>query len=311
MKLTREIKTALLLIGCISIFIFGFSFLGGKSLFKTDKEVIAFYDEAEGLEIGAKVTLNGLTIGKVTSIELSPDLNGIQVVMGIRNDLKFSNQSKAILYEPGLIGGKAIAIEPDFSKTSIFESGDIFPSSKKPGLTELLNSQIVPLQNKIESMIVSADSVLTSVNNILNPDSQKNLQNTIANLSTSIENIDKISSQLTLTLSDNKVSIDKTFKNFKNSSENLSKISDSLAKIEFGSTINEFRRVGTQLNVVLEKIASEQGSMGKLISDEELYKNLAASTKSLEELLSDLKENPKRYVHFSLFGRKEKKQDEQ
>ena len=310
MKITRETKTALLLIGCITIFIFGFSYLGGKSLLTSEKTIIAFYDEVEGLAVGSKVTISGMTVGKVNQIALASNLKTIKVTMGVRNTLEFSKNSEAILYEAGLIGGKQIAIEPIYEPDNVFQDGDILISSKKPGLTELLNSQIVPLQAKIENMITSADSVLTSVNNILNQSSQKNLRKSITQLTETVENINYITGEISQSMIRNKVSIDETLNNFKNSSESISKLSDSLSQIEFGATFTEFKLVATQLNSILEKMDSDTGTIGKILNDDQLYENLSASTKSLENLLNDLKEHPKRYVHFSLFGRKEKNEIE-
>ena len=310
MKITRETKTALLLIGCITIFIFGFSYLGGKSLLTSEKTIIAFYDEVEGLAVGSKVTISGMTVGKVNQIALASNLKTIKVTMGVRNTLEFSKNSEAILYEAGLIGGKQIAIEPIYEPDNVFQDGDILISSKKPGLTELLNSQIVPLQAKIENMITSADSVLTSVNNILNQSSQKNLRKSITQLTETVENINYITGEISQSMIRNKVSIDETLNNFKNSSESISKLSDSLSQIEFGATFTEFKLVATQLNSILEKMDSDTGTIGKILNDDQFYENLSASTKSLENLLNDLKEHPKRYVHFSLFGRKEKNEIE-
>lgn len=310
MKITRETKTALLLIGCITIFIFGFSYLGGKSLLTSEKTIIAFYDEVEGLAVGSKVTISGMTVGKVNQIALASNLKTIKVTMGVRNTLEFSKNSEAILYEAGLIGGKQIAIEPIYEPDNVFQDGDILISSKKPGLTELLNSQIVPLQAKIENMITSADSVLTSVNNILNQSSQKNLRKSITQLTETVENINYITGEISQSMIRNKVSIDETLNNFKNSSESISKLSDSLSQIEFGATFTEFKLVATQLNTILEKMDSDTGTIGKILNDDQFYENLSASTKSLENLLNDLKEHPKRYVHFSLFGRKEKNEIE-
>lgn len=306
MKITKETKTALLLIGCITIFIFGFSYLGGKSLLTSEKTIIAFYDEVEGLAVGSKVTISGMTVGKVNQIALASNLKSIKVTMGVRKTLEFSKNSEAILYEAGLIGGKQIAIEPRYEPDNVIQDGDVLISSKKPGLTELLNSQIVPLQAKIENMITSADSVLASVNNILNQSSQKNLRKSITQLTETVENINYITGEISQSMIRNKVSINETLNNFKNSSESISKLSDSLSQIEFGATFTEFKLVATQLNSILEKMDSDTGTMGKILSDDELYENLSASTKSLENLLNDLKEHPKRYVHFSLFGRKEK-----
>lgn len=306
MKFTREIKTAVLVIGCIIVFIAGFTFLDGKSLLNNEITVSTYFEEVEGLTVGAKVTISGHTIGKVNQIDLAKDRSGVKVLLGIQGHMTFSNKSIAQLYEVGIISGKAIAILPDYEMGEGIQNGDVLLSETKPGLTELLNSQIVPLQAKLESMITSADSLLAGVNNVLNYDSQSNLQNTLTGLSQSVENIAVISKSLRNTLENKSDAIDETLENLKHTAANFSMISDSLTQIEIGATINEFKAVGVKMNTLLTKLDADENSVGKLLSDKEFYDNLTESVNALESLLIDLKENPKRYVHFSLFGRKDK-----
>ena len=149
LKLTREVKTAFLILGCILIFIIGFNYLKGASFFDNDKIVHTLYDDVEGLVIGANVTINGLNVGKVKIIDFNENYDKIKVTFSIRQDLTFSKNSKAQLYEAGLIGGKAIAILPIYDPKNIVKEGDILNSEIKPGLTELVNQQIAPLQDKI------------------------------------------------------------------------------------------------------------------------------------------------------------------
>ena len=301
-----EIKTALLVILGISLFIFGFSFLKRSSIFENNKIVHTIYDEVEGLVVGAKVTINGLVIGNVSMIDFLPGSTKILVSMRIDKDLNFSPNSKAVFYEAGLIGGKAISIEPVFDSKNIIKSNDTIASDVKPGLTELINRQIAPLQEKIESMLTSVDSLFSGVSNVINYETQNNLKNTLENLSQSVNNINMSSEALIEVIDENRSSLNISFKNAANATKNINELTDSLSKIDFTSTFNKLSESLNNINTILSKVENGEGTLGKFINSEELYQNLSQSSKELEELLSDLKANPSRYVQFSLFGKKQK-----
>jgi phospholipid/cholesterol/gamma-HCH transport system substrate-binding protein len=308
LKLSREIKTAFLVIAGVLLFIFGFSFLKGKSLFKKDKIIYTVYEEVEGLVEGAKVTINGLVIGKIMKIDFLPNTTRILITMSVRSELDFSPQSEAILYEAGLIGGKAIQIDPVFDSKIKVKSGDTLVSALKPGLTELINKQIEPLQLKIENMLTSADSLFIGVGNILNNDSQENLKSILKNLSLSTSKINDASISLVDILKKNQSNINITFENFAETSDNLKTITDSISQANLAVAINKFMNTIESLDGIVATIESGNGTMGKLVKDETLYQNLSQASKELEDLLSDLKSHPKRYVHFSLFGKKGKEE---
>jgi phospholipid/cholesterol/gamma-HCH transport system substrate-binding protein len=308
LKLSREIKIVFFVIAVVLLFIFGFSFLKGKSLFKKDKNIYTVYEEVEGLVEGAKVTINGLAIGKIIKIDFLPNTTRILITMSVRSELDFSPQSEAILYEAGLIGGKAIQIDPVFDSNNIVKSGDTLVSGLKPGLTELINKQIEPLQLKIENMLTSADSLFTGVSNILNNDSQENLKSILKNLSLSTSKINDASISLVEILKKNQSNIDNTFENFADTSDNLKTITDSILQANLAVAINKFTNTIESLDGIVATIESGNGTMGKLVKDETLYQNLSQASKELEYLLSDLKSHPKRYVHFSLFGKKGKEE---
>ena len=305
-KRKPEIKTALLVILGISLFIFGFSFLKRSSIFENNKIVHTIYDEVEGLVVGAKVTINGLVIGNVSMIDFLPGSTKILVSMRIDKDLNFSPNSKAVFYEAGLIGGKAISIEPVFDSKNIIKSNDTIASDVKPGLTELINRQIAPLQEKIESMLTSVDSLFSGVSNVLNYETQNNLKNTLENLSQSVNNINMSSEALIEVIDENRSSLNISFKNAANATKNINELTDSLSKIDFTNTFNKLSESLNNINTILSKVENGEGTLGKFINSEELYQNLSQSSKELEELLSDLKANPSRYVQFSLFGKKQK-----
>ena len=306
MKISREIKTALLVIGGISLFVYGFSFLKGNSLFKNSKTIYAVYQEIEGLIPGAKVSINGLSVGKISKIDFLPNTTKILVTMNIREELDFSNESSAMLYETGLIGGKAIALIPIFDSKNRVKDGDTLTASVKPGLTELINRQIEPLQLKIESMLTSADSLFAGVSNVLDNNTQTNLKNTLENLSITTNNLNKASLAALEILDQNQEQLNATFSNISDTSKNLKSITDSISNGQISYSIKKFNESVEGLNRIVSSIESGQGTAGKLIYDEALYQNLTEASQELESLLGDLKKHPKRYVHFSLFGKKEK-----
>ena len=306
MNLSREVKTALLVLSCIGTFIFGFGYLKGTSLFDNEKELYAIYEDVEGLMVGAKVTINGYSVGKVKNIDFDENYKDIKVTFSLRNDLNFSNQSLAQLYEAGLIGGKAIAIIPNNDAGEPIKNGDILPSEVKPGLTELVNQQIAPLQNKIEGLLTSADSLFAGVSNVLNYESQNNLKLAMKGLTESISNINELSESMGRIVNANEKVFNSTMGHVETTSKNLSQLTDSLSKIELSTTMKNMEVASTQLKSILMNLEEGKGSVGKLLNDDALYNELLHSSEALEALLTDLKEHPKKYVHFSLFGRKEK-----
>lgn len=304
MKFSREIKTAILIIGCLGTFVFGFNYLKGTSLFDNQIELYAIYNDVEGLIPGAKVTINGYSVGKVTEINFDKTYDEIKVSFTVREDLTFSSQSIAQIYEPGLIGGKAIALLPKYDGDPI-KNGVILPSDIKPGLTELVNQQIAPLQDKIEGLLSSADSLFAGVSNILNYESQNNLKLALKGMTESVENINSLSRSMSILINSNERSLSSTFGNIEITSRNLVKLTDSLSKLELGTTFKNMESASNNLRNILSTLERGDGTAGKLINDDQLYTELLKSSEALESLLTDLKEHPKKYVHFSIFGKKD------
>lgn len=308
-KFSKEIKSFILILAGLLAFVFGYNFLKGQSLLKSQKTLYTVYPEIEGLIPGAKITLNGLTIGSVTKADFHRGTTDILITMNIRGDINFSKSSKAILYEAGLIGGKAISIVPTFDPDLMVKSGDTLNSIIKPGFTELVNRQIAPLQQKIESTLTSVDSLFTGITNVLNKDTQNNLKNTLENLSVSLVNINKSSAVLSDLLVSNQYNFSNTMRNLSSTSENLSTITDSLTEIKFAHTLKQYELVANNINQLLISLEAGEGSVGKILKNDLLYDRLDSVTNSIEILLNDIKQNPKRYVHFSLFGKKEKSEN--
>ena len=306
LKFSKEIKAVLIILSGIFLFLLGYNFLNSTSLFKKENTLFALYENVEGLQVGTKVTVNGLSVGKVANIDFLPGTNKILVSFTIRNDVVFSKNSVAELYEAGLIGGKSIAIHPVYDNYIKFKSGDTLKSSVKPGLTDVVNQQIAPLQQKLEKVLSNADSLFSGVNNVLNTGGKNNLSTTLENLSSAVKNSDEFISRLNSISKNQNKNINRTIENLSMITESLNKISDSLSKSSLKQTIYNFEKLSSNFNQVLMEIQNGNGTINKLIYQDSLYQNLKNSSKAIEILLKDLKSNPKRYVHFSLFGKKEK-----
>ena len=305
MKLTKEIKAALFVLLGVFLFLIGFNFLNGTSLFKSEKNLYAIYDQVEGLQSGTTVTVNGLSVGKVSSIDFLPNSNRILVKFTVRNDLNFSKNSIAEIYESGLIGGKSIAIIPVLDRNKMLVSGDTLVSRTKPGLTDVVGSEIAPLQKKLEQILINVDTLVSSLNTVLDDKAQQGLNKALSEVSVTVSNLNSISNSLSKILVSQESNINQTINNFSEASANINQISDSLSKTDLKALVSEIENTATTLNSIFKSIDSGEGTLGKLMKDDGLYNNLEASTKEVKLLIKDLKEHPKRYVHFSLFGKKE------
>jgi len=289
----------------IALFIFGYNFLKGKNLLENSRTFYAVYEQVEGLSASSAVTINGLQVGSVTDIEILPNTN-LLVTMNINNDFPFSKSSVAEIYGGNLIGGKTIAIIPDLKDDRIAQPGDTLQSEIEAGLLELVNDQLAPLQQKLEEVVSSVDTITQSVNFIIDKKSRLELKQSISSLSVSMQNLADISDKTDRLLAENSASITSTVNNFNEVSDKLVGVADSISAIEFGRMISSLEQTIDNFNAISSQIENGEGSLGKLIKEDSVYVNLENSTKELEALLQDLRMNPKRYVHFSIFGKKNK-----
>lgn len=310
MKLSRELKTGILVFLGIILFIFGFNYLKGENILNTSRTFYTSYDNVEGLMPSTPVTINGLSVGKVINVGFKGDGSGLVVIeLLIDSDFQFSKNSVAELYETGLIGGKAIAIVPAFDGAEKAKNLDVLKGTIKPGLTALVNQRLTPLQEKIELMMVDADSVLTGINDVFNDNTRANLRSGISGLNQVVNSFKTTTNSLNALLANNEAKLSSTLTNFNAISSNLSQTSGQLANVNLEQTVKELETTIKNFNNISAKIKNGNGSIGKLLNDDGLYDNLEGASLQLEQLLEDMKLNPKRYVHFSLFGKKPKRYD--
>ena len=306
MKISREIKVAVLVILSIVLFYWGFVFLKGKNLFDNSNKLYAVYDNVAGLVVAAPVTINGLNIGKVNTIEMLPD-GKMKVELVITNEqIQIAKSSIAQIMDSGLIGGREIAIINNFSDKNYTESGDTLKTSAKLGLTAELASQIGPVKDKVEILLENANKLIENLNATLDETTQQKLKSAIASLEVTMAEFSQTSKSINGILADNKTKLNTTLTNFEKTSSNLNSMSSSLEKADLGATVKKLEATLTNVNGIMANLEQGKGSMGKLLSDDAMYNNLTKTSKELELLLQDLRLNPTRYVNVSVFGKKNK-----
>ena len=302
MKLSNEIKTAILVLSGILMFIVGFSYLKSNNIFSSDRTFFAIYDDIEGVSVGTPVTVSGYNVGSIQDISFYQNTMDILVKFRVENKVKFSKNSVAQIYETGLIGGKALAILPN--NGPLAQSGDTLRSSIAPGLTELVNDKLSPLQEKIESTFVSADSLLKNINNVLDVNSQNQIKESFSQLSDLAINLKESAENLNSIINSNEIKINDIVSNVDNFSSNFSSLSNSFSDVEV--IIGNLTKTSNNLNSIIDEISSGDGTFNQLIYDDSMIKSLNEASNNLNLLMEDLRLNPKRYVHFSLFGKKNK-----
>ena len=305
MKLTREIKTAILVLTALLLSIWGYSFLKGQDLFSKYDNYYVVYDNVEGLSASAPVTLNGLGIGKVSGITINRE-GKLVVEIQVKTDFPISKSSILEVYEPGFIGGKQIALVPNLDDTALAQSGDTLQSAARIGLLSKVGGQLGPLQIKLESTLTSADSLLINLNKVLDDKNKENLSIALEQLTETMKHMNAASKTMNGMLAHNEQNINNTLSNLNKTSDNFAKLSDSLAKLNTGKMVKDIEGTLASINGMISEMKSGKGTMGKLMKDEHLYNNLTKASKELELLLQDVRLNPTRYINVSLFGKKNK-----
>tara|TARA_A200000113_G_scaffold49149_1_gene40262 strand:+ start:1332 stop:2258 length:927 start_codon:yes stop_codon:yes gene_type:complete len=303
MKLSYEIKTALLVLSGIFLFIVMINYLKSNDIFVSDRSFYAIYHDVEGVSTGTPVTISGFNVGSVQDIRFYGNNSELLLKFRVENDFEFSTNSIAQIYETGLIGGKALAIIPVEGK-NLAVSGDTLKSDIAPGLTELVNDKLSPLQEKIESMVVSADSLLIAVNSVFDTSTKENLTSSIENFSLTIESAKKSIDVLEKVIGGNENSLNSIINNMDESLKNFSELSENFDELDL--VIENLSKSSANINSITSEIKSGDGLVNKVVYDEGFVKSLDEISSNINLLLEDLRMNPKRYVHFSLFGKKNK-----
>jgi phospholipid/cholesterol/gamma-HCH transport system substrate-binding protein len=301
LKLSREIKTAILVIGAIALFLFGFSFLKGKDLFSTDNVYYTEFDY-NALNPSAPVTLKGNKVGKVEEITYDFDTGKTRVSFSVDNRFKFSKNSVIRMYELGLMGGNAITIIST-NDTDYASNKDFLKSEVEEGLVKSLTSNFSGLSTGLDVTLKKADTLLTGLNSFVNDDSDKGLKNAILELNKTLKSYGDLSKNITSLIKKEDSKLNTLLSSFNTTAISLKGLTDSLQQANLGKTVTNLDTTLEKLNIMLSGIEAGNGTIGKLMKDEKLYNNFEAASKELEELLQDIKLHPKRY--FRILSKKE------
>ncbi len=313
------VVTALTLI----VFYWGLNFLKGEDLLTHETEYTVIYKKVAGLNTSNPVRLIGHQVGKVSHIEIQQVDSSAQVLVRIKIDDELQLPKNTVAkIESDLLGVNTISLVLGNSKENA-APGDTLLAAIATSIQEEVSLQMQPIKIKAEEMMSSLDSILGAIKYVFNEDTRQSLRSSFQSINNSLKNLESASSVLdtmlitesnrlgrilanvdaiTLNLRDNDSLINSVIFNF-------ATLSDSLAQIDFAHTMSKVDNVLSDLSSVTEKINSGEGSMGQLIHNDTLYKELEATARELHLLTEDMKLNPQRYVHFSVFGRGGKKNE--
>ena len=312
MKFRKEVKVGFLAVIGILMSVFSYNYLKGFNLFEKNRKFKIIYEKVDGLSVSNPVTLNGFKIGNVKKINFNPD-NTKELIVDIiiENDVSFPKTSYAELYETGLIGGKAIAIIPDYSNDStVAMDGDYLRGSIKPGLTELVNQILPQVQLQLEIVMKNAEIVLENINSLFDAETKAQLKSSIDDFSNLANQLSETSNSISKLISENSQDISASIENIKLSSERVSDISKSLSPKLIEDITNNLDSVLSDLKNISKNLNSNSGTFGKLINDDNVYLNLDSTINELKELIEDVRNNPNKYINFSVIGRKYKEKSQ-
>lgn len=312
MKFSKEIKAGLIALLAIAGFVVLFQFMKGKSLFTTDNIFYAKFDNVEGLEASNPVSINGLKVGQVDQIVPVTEKDGkihFVVKVTVDDEFQFAKKSTLEIFEPGLMSGKQMRVNLAYGGP-MAKDGDTLAGAFTLSMMNNISSQVGPIKDQLQIVLKRVDSLTNNANQILNDQNKAEIKALLQNLNRTVASFEGTSRQTNALLANNDPRVQKVLDN-----ANLATISARTAIDKYGrvaeqvdvqklnNTIDKLSLTADKLNGVISGIQNGEGSLGKLTKDEELYRNLNESSQNLNKLILDLKENPKRYLNFSVFGK--------
>lgn len=311
MKISNEVKIGAVTLLTILVFIWLFNFLKGKNYFKKTVSYYSVYNEVGGLAESSVVEVNGYKVGVVQSIDfLDAESGRLLVEFSVNRDFKLPLNTVAEITPVSIIAGMKVQFVYG-NGPGTYSPGDTIPGKLSESLLTSFEKEFTPIKEKITDLLNNLDSAINNVNDIMDAGFKKDLSGTLANLNTTTESFSDIigskEKELRTTvdnltafsqmLSDNTSSFTRTF-------TNLESVTDTLAAADLYSSITNLKESLEGASLLLQNLNEGKGSAGKIMTDDSLYTNLSGTLASLNSLLADMKTNPKRYVHFSLFGKK-------
>jgi phospholipid/cholesterol/gamma-HCH transport system substrate-binding protein len=310
MKISNESKVGIFTALSITVLILGYNYLKGRDLFTRTKTFHAVFSNVDGLVTSNPVMINGYRIGQVTDIEMmNQDSLRFLVSIEVQNKIPVPDNSVIKIYSADFFGGKAIELVIGDSR-KMAENRSYLQHHIEPGFTDNLNQITLPLREKVKSILENLDSMLGGESGAAFRETVQKLPAAVDNLNSTLSQVDHLvatrlasifehTDKITSNLASNSSQINRII-------DNISLVSDSLAAMNLKETVNSANKVIGDLGKVVQDIHDGKGTLGQLAQNEQLYTELRNASTSLDELLKDLKANPKRYVRISVFGGKNK-----
>lgn len=306
-KLSREFRVGLFGIVVIIALYLGINYIQNNRIFSSDRVLYGIFSKSDGLEASAPVISKGFRVGTVEKVDMNMKTGKIVVTFSVRGEYPLTTDSKIKISSSSLLGGKVIEVMYG-SQPSCFKNHDTIPSVEEPAMMDFVMSEYAVLREKLASYSVKVDSILSGMDRIMSKQNTDNIARTL-------ENVRKLSSSLSLFMSANSSDLTSLVSNLDSLSSSLASAGPSLqsaiGKINNASDslpqlIANANNAVSSLSSILKKVDSRDGNLGKLVNDDELYNSITATVQSLDSLLVDLKEHPKRYINVTVFGKKEK-----
>jgi len=311
LKISRELKAAVTVLTAVILLIFGYNFLKGNNLLSNQKTFHVVYDNIEGLNSASVVTINGLQVGKILDIKFIDKIGRLKVSFSVDTDFEFGVNSIAKIYSSGLVSGKALAIVPEQSPSVMATDGAVLTGEIDEDLMTSISQKIDPLQVNLNALLLETHTTMKNLNQLLGKNNISDFSKVLENLNQVLDNSASLTNNMNRLVLDNQLKVAQSVNNFAAISENTKELSENLTKLEINSLVTKLDQSLSSVQNILKYLEEPKGSVGKLLQDPALYTNLEASSKQLELLLQDFRLQPKRYVHFSVFGRKDKEKKEQ
>ena len=304
MKISKEVKVGFVSIVAIAILVWGYNYLKGTNLFNSNKTVYTEYPFIGGLAKSSPVIVNGFQVGLVSDVYFKEDQSGNLMVKLVITDgtLKIPKNSVANLISLDLLSSKGIGLTLGDSNEEIL-NGDTIQSHFEKSMLDDVSEQLLPMKQKAEKLMISLDSTiivskttLENLNKLFDEQNQRNLKLSLISLKTTLEKFQTFADNANATMNTLKPTVKK-----------YGDLADSLKQVDIKTTLEKANKTFDEMAAVMQKINNGEGTMGQLMTNDSLYKNLESVTRDLDKLLIDMEANPKRYVHFSIFGRKDKR----
>ncbi len=321
MKLSRKFRVGFIFVVTIILLYWGLNYLKGSKIFTKERKFYAVYNRVDGLVKANPVSVNGLKIGQVNDLHFSSDGScKIVVEFIISNDIPIPDNSVAKIYSSDLMGSKAVNLIFGDSP-QIAHSGDTLKTAIEGSIKDEVNKQVLPLKKKAENLLLSIDTMVAVVQSIFNENARKNLARSFENIKYTVDYLKSTTYNIDTLVSTQKnrmaviiLNLESITSNIKNNKRkinniinNFSRLSDTLAQVNIANTLRNTNNTLIGISSVVDKIHNGEGTLGMLINNDTLYNQLQVSSAQLNMLIEDIKLNPQRYVHFSVFPRSAKR----